>query len=206
MLLVTVQPAAELQDALYRNAFNPIIIFFSNSRTAHVPATRSQTPQNSIGEENPLKLWNLIPCLQESEVPLKKILLWNGASSWNGLKPGRGVFLKVWFYEWLRTLNYELNSQEECPVSSCALVSSRSEAERADLVIFKDHFTMPTFDRPSYQKWMLYLLGELNHVLRGTITIITNPRLAQTYFIAECPLHTQMFKFPSVFNWTATYR
>ena len=23
---------------------------------------------------------------------------------------------------------------------------------------------------------------------------------------AECPLHTQMFKFPSVFNWTATYR
>jgi len=105
----------------------------------------------------------LYKTLSESEVPLKKILLWNGASSWNGLKPGRGVFLK-----------------EECPVSSCALVSSRSEAERADLVIFKDHFTMPTFDRPSYQKWMLYLL--------------------------ECPLHTQMFKFPSVFNWTATYR
>ena len=123
-----------------------------------------------------------------------------------------------WFETWSRCFSegliltmfddYELNSQEECPVSSCALVSSRSEAERADLVIFKDHFTMPTFDRPSYQKWMLYLLGELNvnHVLRGTITIITNPRLAQTYFIAECPLHTQMFKFPSVFNWTATYR
>ena len=23
---------------------------------------------------------------------------------------------------------------------------------------------------------------------------------------SECPLHTQMFKYPSVFNWTATYR
>jgi len=100
---------------------------------------------------------------QESEVPLKKILLWNGASSWGALKPGRGVFLK-----------------EKCPVSSCALSSSRSEAETADLVIFKDHFTMPTFKRPLHQKWMLYLL--------------------------ECPLHTQMFKYPNVFNWTATYR
>merc|ERR1719384_2606187 len=39
---------------------------------------------------------------------------------------------------------------------------------------------MPGFDRPERQIWMLYLL--------------------------ECPLHTQMFKFPSVFNWTATYR
>ena len=49
--------------------------------------------------------------------------------------------------------------QEKCPVSSCALSSLRSEAESADLVIFKDHFTMPTFRRPSHQKWMLYLLG-----------------------------------------------
>jgi len=101
--------------------------------------------------------------IQETDVPLKKILLWNGASSWGSLKPGRGVFLK-----------------EKCPVSSCVLSSSRSEAESADLVIFKDHFSMPTFKRPLHQIWMLYLL--------------------------ECPLHTQMFKFPGVFNWTATYR
>ena len=32
---------------------------------------------------------------KESDVPLKKILLWNGASTWGSLKPGRGVFLKV---------------------------------------------------------------------------------------------------------------
>lgn len=32
--------------------------------------------------------------IDASEIPLKKILLWNGASSWGGLKPGRGIFLK----------------------------------------------------------------------------------------------------------------
>ncbi len=42
---------------------------------------------------------------------LKKILLWNGINSWGGLKPGRGVFIK-----------------EQCPVSTCAIVSNRIEA------------------------------------------------------------------------------
>ena len=44
----------------------------------------------------------------------------------------------------------------------------------------QDHFTMPSFTRPSEQLWMLYLL--------------------------ECPLHTQNFKQKQVFNWTSTYR
>ena len=84
-----------------------------------------------------------IPDNQEDpDVPLKKILLWNGASSWGGLKPGRGIFLK-----------------EKCPVSTCVLSSARAEAESADLVLFKDHFTMPYFKRPTNQIWMLYLLG-----------------------------------------------
>jgi len=100
---------------------------------------------------------------EEPSAPLKKILLWNGASSWGGLKPGRGVFLK-----------------EKCPVSTCVLSSTRAEAESADLVLFKDHFSMPKFKRPSSQLWMLYLL--------------------------ECPLHTQIFKEAYMFNWTATYR
>jgi len=100
---------------------------------------------------------------EDPNVPLKKILLWNGASSWGGLKPGRGIFLK-----------------EKCPVSTCVLSSSRGEAESADLVLFKDHFTMPYFKRPLNQIWMLYLL--------------------------ECPLHTQIFKQANIFNWTATYR
>jgi len=99
-----------------------------------------------------------------SEAPLKTILLWNGIQSWGGLRQGRGVFLK-----------------EKCPVSTCAISSSRLDAQRADLVLFKDHFTTPTFSRPTHQLWMMYLL--------------------------ECPLHTQMFRQPAnVFNWTATYR
>ncbi|QQP39443.1 Uncharacterized protein FKW44_020328, partial [Caligus rogercresseyi] len=92
----------------------------------------------------------------------KKILLWNGVNYW-GSKPGRGIFLK-----------------EKCPVSDCVLTSMRSEFTRADLVIFKDHFVMPSFSRPRSQLWMMYML--------------------------ECPLHTQNFKQKDVFNWTSTYR
>ena len=98
-----------------------------------------------------------------SDAPLKTILLWNGIQSWGGLRQGRGVFLK-----------------EKCPVSSCAISSSRLDSQKADLVLFKDHFTMPTFSRPTNQLWMMYLL--------------------------ECPLHTQMYRQNNVFNWTSTYR
>jgi hypothetical protein len=56
---------------------------------------------------------------EDPDVPLKKILLWNGASSWGGMKAGRGIFLK-----------------EKCPVSTCVL--SSTEAESADLLMFKD--------------------------------------------------------------------
>ena len=47
--------------------------------------------------------------VQESEVPLKKILLWNGASSWGSLKPGRGVFLKVTFCSVKHQVKYRVN-------------------------------------------------------------------------------------------------
>ena len=89
---------------------------------------------------------------EDPDVPLKKILLWNGASSWGGLKPGRGIFLK-----------------EKCPVSTCVLSSARGEAESADLVLFKDHFTMPYFKRPTNQIWMLYLLGILDYFERKSL-------------------------------------
>jgi glycoprotein 3-alpha-L-fucosyltransferase len=78
----------------------------------------------------------------DPDISLKKILLWNGASFWGGMKAGRGIFLK-----------------EKCPVSTCVLSSTRAEAESADLLMFKDHFTMPYFKRPLSQIWMLYLLG-----------------------------------------------
>lgn len=47
---------------------------------------------------------------EDPSAPLKKILLWNGVSSWGNTRPGRGFFIK-----------------EKCPVSTCAITSSRSE-------------------------------------------------------------------------------
>ena len=49
---------------------------------------------------------------ESSSTPLKKILLWNGGNSWGNARAGRGVFLK-----------------EKCPVSACALTTSRSDAQ-----------------------------------------------------------------------------
>ena len=77
----------------------------------------------------------------DPDIPLKKILFWNGASSW-GIRPGRGVFLK-----------------EKCPVSTCVIATQRREAPTADLVVFKDHFTMPGIDRVKEQLWMIFMLG-----------------------------------------------
>ena len=79
-----------------------------------------------------------------SDLPLKKILFWTGASGW-GVKPGRGVFIK-----------------EQCPVSTCVISTKRKDSSNADLIIFKDHFIMPSFTRPKNQIWMIFMLGELN--------------------------------------------
>ena len=79
----------------------------------------------------------------DPDIPLKKILFWNGASSW-GIRPGRGVFLK-----------------EKCPVSSCVIATQRKESSTADLIVFKDHFTMPGIDRNQDQIWMMFMLGNL---------------------------------------------
>ncbi len=57
---------------------------------------------------------------EDASTPLKKILLWNGINSWGGTRPGRGVFIR-----------------EKCPVSSCAVTTSRGDAATADLVLFK---------------------------------------------------------------------
>lgn len=76
-----------------------------------------------------------------AEVPLKKIVMYNGMGSWPSVKPGRGVFLK-----------------HKCPVDTCALSSSKAEAASADAVLFKDHFSAPPYPRPHKQVWILYLL------------------------------------------------
>ena len=85
-----------------------------------------------------------IPSNQEDvSVPLKTILMWNGLSSWGKVRPGRGEFIK-----------------QECPVSTCAIVTDRSQAEHSDMVLFKDHFSLPQFKRPSSQIWMIFMLGK----------------------------------------------
>jgi hypothetical protein len=50
-----------------------------------------------------------VPANQDtSDAPLKKILLWNGAAAWSGIRQGRGVFIK-----------------QKCPVSTCAISTNR---------------------------------------------------------------------------------
>jgi hypothetical protein len=81
---------------------------------------------------------------EDASLPLKKILMWNGVSSWGGVRPGRGEFIK-----------------QECPVSTCAIVMDRGQADQADMVLFKDHFNLPSFKRPLSQIWMIFMLGEI---------------------------------------------
>ena len=75
---------------------------------------------------------------------------------------------------------YLFSLLEKCPVNSCVISSSRLDAQQSDLVLFKDHFTKPSFSRPTNQLWMMYFL--------------------------ECPLHTQNIRQKNMFNWTSTYR
>ena len=52
-------------------------------------------------------------------------------------------------------------TQSEGSCSRCEIVTERSEAESADLIIFKDHFfSLPSHVRPSSQLWMVYMLGQ----------------------------------------------
>uniref|UniRef100_A0A6A7FRF1 Fucosyltransferase n=1 Tax=Hirondellea gigas TaxID=1518452 RepID=A0A6A7FRF1_9CRUS len=77
---------------------------------------------------------------ERSQPALKKILMFNGMSSWN-LKAGRGQFLKL-----------------KCPVDTCVLTGSRSDLSSADAVVFKDHFSLPQQQRNSNQAWIMYML------------------------------------------------
>ena len=86
-----------------------------------------------------------VPSQNISSTP-KKILMWNGLSSWGNVRAGMGEFIK-----------------QECPVSNCVLVNRRKEAESVDLVIFKDLFSNPNFKRSQKQLWMIYMLECPHH-------------------------------------------
>ncbi len=58
-----------------------------------------------------------VPANQDTaDAPVKKILLWNGAASWSGIRPGRGVFIK-----------------RKCPVSTCVISTNRWTFYRINL-------------------------------------------------------------------------
>jgi len=81
------------------------------------------------------------------EQPLKKILMWNGMVSWSGVDIGQKEFLK-----------------QECPVNSCEIVTDRTLAGEADLILFKDHFySRPSIPRSASQLWMIYMLECPHH-------------------------------------------
>ena len=45
--------------------------------------------------------------------------------------------------------------------NSCEIVTDRSEADKADLILFKDHFfSRPSVARDPNQIWMIYMLGK----------------------------------------------
>ncbi|KAL1138640.1 hypothetical protein AAG570_008703 [Ranatra chinensis] len=98
---------------------------------------------------------------REAALPLKRVLVYNGLGSWAPHKSGRAPFAR-------------------CPVDTCVLTANKAESQKADAILYKDHFVHPGHPKSHKQVWILYLL--------------------------ECPYHTQHMKFNDVFNWTATYR
>lgn len=71
---------------------------------------------------------------------LKTILLYNGFGPWN-IKEGRDVFNKA-----------------KCPVNTCRLTAKREQANKADLILYKDYFVPTGIPRPPNQMFMLYFL------------------------------------------------
>lgn len=73
------------------------------------------------------------PAKKEKPEKLKKILVYFGLASWYA-KPGRDVFIR-----------------SKCPVDTCTLTASQSEAATADAILFKDRFVHPGHVRHSRQ-------------------------------------------------------
>ena len=130
---------------------------------SNVSGRVSLYPEEAPGQDRITSQINFIPPdtpenQDSSELPLKKVLFWTGANGW-GIKPGRGVFLK-----------------EQCPVSTCVISTKRRDSAHADLIIFKDHFIMPSFDRPKKQLWMIFMLGNSGmHFNQEPIIILICP-------------------------------
>ena len=64
-------------------------------------------------------------------------------------------------------------------MNSCTILTRDRDYQKADMVLFKDDYTKPSFERPKKQIWMMFNL--------------------------ESPKHTSNID-ENIFDWTATYR
>jgi len=65
------------------------------------------------------------PNYRYDDEPKKKILLFNGLSSWM-VDDGQNVFIS-----------------KQCPVNRCTITTKKSEAPDVDAILFRDHFSHP---------------------------------------------------------------
>ncbi|XP_050680289.1 glycoprotein 3-alpha-L-fucosyltransferase A-like [Leptidea sinapis] len=109
-----------------------------NRNTHHDPHAKI-FPEDSPGDDRITE--QLLYTLPEDEdIPVKKILLPNGLSTW-GVSGGRTEFLR-----------------NKCPVDRCTLTGDTREAASADAILFKDHHTPLNINRSPNQIWILYYL------------------------------------------------
>lgn len=93
----------------------------------------------------------------------KTILLYDGLEAWN-LSAGGNAYFK----------------ENECPVFTCDISTNREDAEKADLLLFKDHY-------------------EPIHAKRSTDQVYG-------FYWRDSPPYSNLTDTNNVFNWTATYR
>ena len=85
-------------------------------------------------------LYSILEDGVNSELPFKRILLWNNAHSW-GFNQETDVFI-----------------EQQCPINTCSIASNKSNFLESDLVLFKNSFDKPHIQRPANQIWVMYLL------------------------------------------------
>ncbi|VVD03750.1 unnamed protein product [Leptidea sinapis] len=107
-----------------------------NRNTHHDPHAKI-FPEDSPGDDRITEqLLYILP--EDEDIPVKKILLPNGLSTW-GVSGGRTEFLR-----------------NKCPVDRCTLTGDTREAASADAILFKDHHTPLNINRsPNQVAWFV---------------------------------------------------
>lgn len=83
----------------------------------------------------------------QKEVPLKKILVYSGLSSWS-IPRGQTLF-----------------KEQKCAVSSCTLLDEHSKLDEADVVLFQHAVTQRDHKKSMNQIWALFMLESPYHTM-----------------------------------------